>query len=106
MSIHDDILHQVTHNDVVLYMKGNADIPQCGFSGVVVKILKRLGVPFTDVDVLHDPDIREGIKAFTKWPTLPQLYVKGEFVGGCDIVRDMYKSGELETLIRSHGIIA
>ena len=90
----------VGENDVVLFMKGNKLFPRCGFSATVVEVLKRAGVKdYLAVDVLTDPEIRQGIKAFTQWPTIPQLYVKGNFIGGCDIVRDMYESGELESVL-------
>lgn len=89
----------VTSNDVVLFMKGTALFPQCGFSSRAVSILDRLGVGYETVDVLQDPDIRQGIKAYSDWPTVPQLYVKGEFVGGSDIMMEMYEAGELETLL-------
>ena len=85
-----------TSSEVVLYMKGDPTFPQCGFSSTVVQILKHIGVKFKSFDVLQDEDLREGIKAFSKWPTIPQLYVKGEFVGGCDIIREMHENGELE----------
>src|SRR5690242_9189099 len=85
----------ITENPIVLYMKGTAEMPQCGFSSVVVQLLIRLEVPFTTINVLADPNIREGIKKFSNWPTIPQLYIKGEFIGGCDIVKEMYQSGEL-----------
>ena len=91
-------------NPVVLYMKGTPVFPQCGFSARVVQILSHLGVPFKGVNVLEDMEIREGIKAYTNWPTIPQLYVKGEFVGGCDIVTEMFQSGELATLLTEQGI--
>ncbi len=92
-------------NDIVLYMKGSKKLPQCGFSATVAAIMERLGVSdYKDINVLADPEIREGIKAFSDWPTIPQLYVKGEFVGGCDIVRDMYQSGELQALLKENGI--
>jgi monothiol glutaredoxin len=91
-------------NDIVLFMKGVPTAPQCGFSGAVVQILNGLGVPFAGVNVLADPEVREGIKAFSNWPTIPQLYVKGEFLGGCDIVREMYKAGELAALLNDKGI--
>lgn len=95
----------IRENDIVLYMKGTKQVPQCGFSGVVVQVLERLGIKdFKDVNVLADPAIREGIKQYANWPTLPQLYVKGEFVGGCDIVREMYQNGELQALLKSKGI--
>ncbi|AAV86292.1 glutaredoxin-like protein GRLA [Anaplasma marginale str. St. Maries] len=102
----DRIRNEIETSDVVLYMKGTADAPQCGFSGVVVEALRNVGVQFRDVDVLKDPELREGIKKFADWPTIPQLYVKGEFIGGCDIVREMYHSGELHALLKSKGIIA
>lgn len=96
----------VADSDVVLFMKGVPAAPQCGFSAAVVQILSRLAVPFEGVDVLADPAIREGIKAYSSWPTLPQLYVKGEFVGGCDIVREMLQAGELTALLSEKGILA
>ncbi len=102
--VFDRIRREITDNDVVLYMKGTAVFPQCGFSAAVVQILSQLGVPFKDVNVLEDSTIRQGIKDFTNWPTIPQLYVKGEFVGGCDIVREMYMNGELQDLLASKGI--
>lgn len=105
-AIQEKIKQQIESNDVILYMKGTKDFPQCGFSSVVAQVLSRLGVPFTDVNVLEDMDIREGIKVYSDWPTIPQLYVKGEFIGGCDIVREMYESGELETLFKNHKLIA
>jgi monothiol glutaredoxin len=89
---------------VMLFMKGTAMFPQCGFSARVVQILSHLHVPFRTANVLEDPELREGIKAFSNWPTIPQLYVKGEFVGGCDIVTEMFQSGELETLLSEKGI--
>tara|TARA_B110000259_G_scaffold138533_1_gene155971 strand:+ start:1628 stop:1945 length:318 start_codon:yes stop_codon:yes gene_type:complete len=102
MNVHDTIHHQVTTNTVVLYMKGTPQSPQCGFSGATVQLLKVCGVSeFTHVDVLADPEIREGIKVYSNWPTVPQLYIKGEFVGGADIVRAMYEQGELQQLIDS-----
>jgi monothiol glutaredoxin len=91
-------------NDVVLYMKGTKKIPQCGFSATVVQILERCGVDFKDVNVLADADIREGIKEYASWPTIPQLYVKSEFIGGCDITREMYQSGELQAFFKEKGI--
>lgn len=96
----------IAGSDVVLFMKGVPAAPQCGFSAAVVQILSQLAVPFQSVDVLSDPQIREGIKVFSDWPTIPQLYVKGEFVGGCDIVREMFKAGELATLLNDKGIVA
>ena len=96
----------IASGDVILFMKGIPAAPQCGFSAAVVQILSQLAVPFKSVDVLSDLEIREGIKAFSNWPTIPQLYVKGEFVGGCDIVRELYQAGELATLLNSKGIEA
>ncbi len=102
MNVQEKIRNQVTTNAVVLYMKGTPQSPQCGFSGATVQILKACGVQdFATVDVLADPEIREGIKAYANWPTIPQLYIKGEFVGGSDIVREMYSQGELQKLINS-----
>ncbi len=95
----------LSQNTVVVYMKGTKSFPQCGFSATVAEVMKRLGVDFKDVNVLADPAIREGIKEFSSWPTVPQVYVKGKFVGGCDIVRDMYESGELEPLMREAGAL-
>jgi monothiol glutaredoxin len=102
--IFDRIRRDISENDVVLYMKGTAVFPQCGFSAAVVQILSQLGVPFKDVNVLEDSTIRQGIKDFASWPTIPQLYVKGEFVGGCDIVREMYAAGELAELLQTKGV--
>ncbi|MDE3060820.1 MAG: Grx4 family monothiol glutaredoxin [Pseudomonadota bacterium] len=103
--IFDRIQKDISDNDIVLYMKGTKQVPQCGFSGVVVQVMERLGVSvYKDVNVLADPEIREGIKQFSNWPTIPQLYVKGEFIGGCDIVREMYQSGELQALLKEKGI--
>jgi monothiol glutaredoxin len=98
------IRNDIEKNDVVLYMKGTPVFPQCGFSAAVVQVLTHLGVKFKGVNVLEDPEIREGIKKFADWPTVPQLYVKGEFVGGCDIMREMYESGELEELMKSKSV--
>jgi monothiol glutaredoxin len=95
---------EITENPVMLYMKGNAMFPQCGFSARVVQILTHMGVPFKTANVLEDAELREGIKAFSNWPTIPQLYVKGEFVGGCDIVTEMFQSGELATYLSEKGI--
>lgn len=103
-TVFERIRGDIGTNDVVLYMKGTAVFPQCGFSAAVVQILSQLGVKFKDINVLEDNDIRQGIKEFTSWPTIPQLYIKGEFVGGCDIVREMYASGELQELLREKGI--
>jgi len=101
MSVQDKIRQQVTGNRVVLYMKGTPEAPQCGFSAAAVQILEACGVEdVATVDVLADPDIRQGIKEFSSWPTIPQLYVNGEFVGGADIMREMYQSGELQKLLK------
>ena len=104
MTAIDQIRETVTKNDVVLYMKGTKMMPQCGFSSRVAGVLNYMGVDFTDVNVLADADIRQGIKDFSDWPTIPQLYVKGEFVGGCDIVTEMMLSGELDTLLEANSI--
>ncbi len=105
MSAQDTIRDQVTNNDVVLYMKGSPQFPQCGFSSAAVQILKGCGVQeVLAVNVLSDDEIRQGIKAFSNWPTIPQLYVKGEFVGGSDIMREMYESGELQQLLKDTGV--
>ncbi|MGE0830558.1 MAG: Grx4 family monothiol glutaredoxin [Hyphomonadaceae bacterium] len=101
----DFIRQTIEENDVVLFMKGVAEQPQCGFSKTVVQILDYLGVPFADVNVLADPSLRDGVKQFTNWPTIPQLYVKGEFVGGCDIVREMFQTGELQDLLAEKGLL-
>ena len=95
----DRIQQEVNDNDIVLFMKGSPVFPQCGFSAAVVQVLSELNVKFKGVDVLEDPSIRQGIKEFSNWPTIPQLYVKGEFVGGCDIISEMHESGELQKLI-------
>lgn len=95
---------KVKSSDVVLFMKGSPDFPQCGFSGQVVQILNYLGVAYDSADVLADPELRDGIKAYSNWPTIPQLYVKGEFIGGCDIVREMFQAGELQAHLEAAGI--
>ena len=100
----DRIQSEITKNRVMLYMKGNAMFPQCGFSARVVQILSHLGVPFQTANVLEDAALRDGIKTFSQWPTIPQLYVDGEFVGGCDIITEMFQSGELETLMKEKGV--
>ena len=102
--VFDRIQTEIGENPVMLYMKGNAMFPQCGFSARVVQILTHLGVPFHTANVLEDAELRDGIKQFSNWPTIPQLYVKGEFVGGCDIVTEMFQSGELATLLAEKGI--
>ena len=98
------IKSDISENDVVLFMKGTPIFPQCGFSAAVVGVLTHLGVKFKGINVLDDPELRQGIKEFSSWPTIPQLYVKGEFVGGCDIVREMYESGELSELLQTRGV--
>lgn len=97
--IFEQIKEQVAKDDIVLYMKGSPAMPQCGFSQMTVEILKRVGKDFQAYDVLQDPSLREGIKQYSSWPTIPQLYVRGEFVGGCDIIREMYENGELAKLV-------
>ena len=103
-AVHDWIRKTVATNDVVLFMKGTSKFPQCGFSAQLTQMLDHLGVPYKDVNVLDDASIRDGIKTYTNWPTIPQLYVKGEFIGGCDIVREMFQQGELHQLIHEKGI--
>ena len=98
------IQNEVKSNDVVLFMKGTPTFPQCGFSSQVVQILDYLGIDYKGVNVLENMDIRQGIKEYSNWPTIPQLYVKGEFVGGCDIVREMFETGELEQLLKEKGV--
>jgi monothiol glutaredoxin len=98
------IQQDIRDNDVVLYMKGTPVFPQCGFSAAVIQVLSELGVKFKSFDVLTDPSLRQGIKEFSQWPTIPQLYVKGEFIGGCDIVREMFQAGELQELLSDKGI--
>ena len=102
--VFERIKQDVTSSPVVLYMKGTPVFPQCGFSAAVVQILSELGVKFKGIDVLTDPEIRQGIKEFSSWPTIPQLYVKGEFVGGCDIIREMAETGELKQLLETNGV--
>ena len=104
MSAKDQIQQTIEANDVVLYMKGSKMMPQCGFSSRVAGVLNYMGVDYLDVDVLADPEVRQGIKDFSDWPTIPQLYVKGEFVGGCDIVTEMTLSGELDALFDAKGV--
>jgi monothiol glutaredoxin len=104
MSIEQWIDNEVKSNDVVLFMKGTPQFPQCGFSGQVVQILDYLGVPYKGVNVLESDDLRQGIKAYAQWPTIPQLYVKGEFLGGCDIVREMFQAGELQDVLKDKGV--
>ncbi len=104
MTAHDQIKETVTNNDVVLFMKGTKSMPQCGFSSRVAGVLNFMGVEFNDVNVLADDAVRQGIKDYSDWPTIPQLYVKGEFVGGCDIITEMTLSGELDTLFAENGV--
>lgn len=104
--MNERIQKEIDENDIVLFMKGEAAFPQCGFSSLVVQVLSQLAVTFKDVNVLEDNEIRQGIKDFSDWPTIPQLYIKGEFIGGCDIIREMYESGELKTILNDKGIKA
>ncbi|HEY8948590.1 MAG TPA: Grx4 family monothiol glutaredoxin [Rhizomicrobium sp.] len=104
-TVHDRIQSEVSGNDVLLFMKGTPVFPQCGFSAAAVGILSNLGVKFKAIDVLKDPEIRQGIKEFSNWPTIPQLYVKGEFVGGCDILKEMYEADELAPFLAEKGIV-
>lgn len=101
----DRIQSEIDSHDIVLFMKGSKKLPQCGFSATVAAVMERLGISeYRDINVLMDPEIREGIKAFSDWPTIPQLYIKGEFIGGCDIVREMYQAGELQAMLKDKGI--
>jgi monothiol glutaredoxin len=100
----DFIKNEISNNDIVLFMKGTANFPQCGFSANVVNILKKLGAKFQDINILSNPGLREHIKIFSDWPTIPQLYVKGEFIGGCDIIREMYENGDLVKLLKDKKI--
>ena len=104
MAIKQFIDNELKGNDVVLFMKGTPQFPQCGFSGQVVQILDYLGLAYKGINVLESDDLRQGIKAYAQWPTIPQLYVKGEFVGGCDIIREMFQAGELQALLKSKGL--
>ena len=99
--IQQKIAQQIKENKILIFMKGNRNFPQCGFSATVVDVFNKLGVPYETVDVLADPEIRDGVKAFSNWPTIPQVYVDGKFIGGCDIVREMSTRGELETLVKA-----
>lgn len=103
-AVQDWIRKQISSTDIVVFMKGTKQFPQCGFSGQVAQILEYLDVEYADVNVLDDMSVRDGIKTFSKWPTIPQLYVKGEFVGGCDIIREMFQAGELQELLEQKGI--
>jgi monothiol glutaredoxin len=104
MAIDQFITNEVKSNDVVLFMKGTPQFPMCGFSGQVVQILDYLGVPYKGLNVLENDELRQGIKEFSNWPTIPQLYVKGEFVGGCDIIREMFQAGKLTGLLKEKGV--
>ncbi len=104
MTVQDQIAQDIAENDVILYMKGTPVFPQCGFSSMAVQILSNLGVKFKAVDVLKDPEVRQGIKEFSNWPTVPQLYVKGEFVGGADIMKEMYEADELRPFLTEKGV--
>ena len=106
MGIEQFIDNEVKGNDVVVFMKGTPQFPMCGFSGQVVQILDYIGVPYKGINVLESDDLRQGIKAYAQWPTIPQLYVKGEFVGGCDIIREMFQAGELQSLLQDKGVVA
>jgi monothiol glutaredoxin len=103
-STSERIRSEINNNDVVLYMKGTPVFPQCGFSAQSVQILNMLGLQFKGIDILSDPSLRQGIKDFSNWPTIPQLYIKGEFVGGCDIMREMFQSGELQKVLTEKGV--
>lgn len=105
-NIHQEIDTLIKAHDIVLFMKGTKQFPQCGFSSVVAQILTHLHVPFHDINVLENMELREGIKVFSDWPTIPQLYVKGQFIGGCDIVKEMFETGELETLLKEEHILS
>ena len=104
MAIEQFIANEVKGNEVVLFMKGTPQFPMCGFSGQVVQILDHLGVAYKGLNVLENDELRQGIKSFSNWPTIPQLYVKGEFVGGCDIIREMFQAGELQTMLKEKGV--
>jgi len=104
MNINEKIQETISKNDVVLFLKGTPDMPQCGFSMAVCNVLKHLEVPFDGINVLEDEELRNGIKTFSDWPTIPQLYVKGEFVGGCDIIKEMFEKSELQKLFEDKGI--
>ncbi len=104
MSIDQFIDNEIKATEVVLFMKGTPQFPMCGFSGQVVQILDKLGVAYKGLNVLEDDGLRQGIKTYSNWPTIPQLYVKGEFVGGCDIIREMFQSGELQSLLKDKGV--
>lgn len=102
--VHEQIKREITDNDVVLFMKGTPTFPMCGFSAAVVQVMNHLGLDYQSINVLDDPGVRNGIKEFSDWPTIPQLYVKGEFIGGCDIVREMFETGELIEMLNTKGV--
>ncbi|WP_421791138.1 Grx4 family monothiol glutaredoxin [Hyphobacterium sp.] len=104
-AVQSEIKDMVEKNDVILFMKGTPVFPQCGFSSVVASVLNHVGVEYASVNVLEDQDVREGIKVYSDWPTIPQLYVKGEFVGGCDIIKEMFEEGELRPFLQDKGIL-
>jgi monothiol glutaredoxin len=106
ITVQDRIRQEITGAPVVLFMKGTPVFPQCGFSAAVVQMLSHMGVKFKGIDVLSDPSVRQGVKEFSNWPTIPQLYVKGEFVGGCDIIREMFQNGELKPFLEEQGVLA
>ncbi len=99
MNVQDRIKQQISENSITLYMKGTPQFPQCGFSGKSVQLLQACGAKFASINILADPEIREGIKQFSNWPTIPQLYIKGQFIGGCDIITELYQKGELQKLV-------
>lgn len=105
-SAHKLIADEIKNNDIVLFMKGNADFPQCGFSGQVVQILDYLGLPYKSVNVLTTSELRQAIKDYSNWPTIPQLYIKGDFIGGCDIIREMFQNGDLQKLLEEKNLTA
>lgn len=102
--IHERIQRDTSENDIVLYIKGTAVFPQCGFSAAVVQIFSKLGIPFKDINIMEDAALHEGLKTYAKWPKTPQVYIKGQFAGGADILREMYATGELQTLLKSHNL--
>ena len=104
--VHQQIDELVKGNDVVVFMKGTSAMPMCGFTATVIQILNQLNIPFKDINVLIDPTLRQGVKDYTNWPTIPQLYIKGEFIGGCDIVREMFQNGELQTLFKQKQLLS
>ena len=105
MSINDQIKNLINKNDICLFMKGTPDVPQCGFSLAVANVLKHLNVKFESINVLENNEMRQGIKQYSDWPTIPQLYIKGEFIGGCDIIKEMFEKGELKELLKNKSLI-